>query len=259
MGARAGDYLMQLEYAAPTVVIGAPEPKPANFWERFELAYMQRAESVFTYRFHSLSTMQWHFGLGEFPAADYRERTSLVARQAFTRSVVTAAREAALGLPFMIWLDEQRGFLTDLVLNSLDNDEEAAITPLSPAYRELERSWWKRLSESRDYRYGIRPFQTSPYVFVSKGFWKGDSLLVLADLRYHYRNFADHQFELALSMPLTHGLAVDVGTAYQFGRHADIKQMTLKLSKQFAKGGMLHVGMTVQARPTFLVGMSLPL
>ena len=94
---------------------------------------------------------------------------------------------------------------------------------------------------------------------MSTGIWKGDSLLALADLRYHYTHFADHEFEFALSVPLAHGFSIDFGTAYQFGRHDDTKRMVLKLFKQFNGGGIVHVGMEVQEHPKFLVGISLPL
>jgi hypothetical protein len=94
---------------------------------------------------------------------------------------------------------------------------------------------------------------------VSSGIWSGDSLLALAHLRYHYRRFSDHQFEVALSVPLARGLSFDVGAAHQFGQHEESSTMVVKLTKQMKGGGMVHVGMVAKERPTFVVGLSLPL
>jgi hypothetical protein len=259
VSARADSYLMQLEYEPTTARLGLPNQEPVTFWERFEFAFVERAERVFTDRFHSLNTMNWQAEMASRTADDFREHTSHVASRAFARSVTTSFRDAAFTLPIMVWLKDRQGFLADLVKQSVDSEDEEAVAPLDPSYRVLERSWWRRLAKSRDLHYGLRPFRTSPYLFVSKGFWHGDTLLVLADLRYHYEDFANHKFEFALSVPLTQGFSIDLGTAYQMNRHDDAMQMVLKLSKQFSRGGIVHVGMEVQEHPRFQVGLSLPL
>ncbi len=159
----------------------------------------------------------------------------------------------------MDWLDGQRGFVADFVLDSLDTVEEESINPLNPSYRVLEKSWWRRLSERRGFRYGLRPFQISPYAFVSTGIWRKESLLAMAHMRYHYRHFSEHHFELSLSVPVSRGVSFDVGAAKLLGRQSEATKLVLKLSKQLAGGGIVHVGMEAKDHPTFLVGMSVPL
>jgi hypothetical protein len=140
----------------------------------------------------------------------------------------------------------------------VDSVAEEEVAPLDLRYRPVERSWWQGLSDSGGVHYGIRPFRTSPYTFVSLGIKQGDDLLMLANVRYYYRNFADHRFEIALSVPLAQGLAFDVGTSYQFGRHAAEGGVVVKLFKEFKSGGILHVGAEVREHPAFFAGMAFP-
>jgi hypothetical protein len=250
---------MQLDYKVPKLVIESPEEMPVTFWERFDHAFGNNSDKLFSDRFHSINTLNWYLDPVDGGFESFGDRASRTAAGALSRSVVTGFREAVNDLPFMDWLDGQRGFVADLLLDSLDTVEEESVNALNPSYRILEKSWWRRLSESRGFRYGLRPFQISPYAFVSAGIWNKDSLLAMAHLRYHYRHFSEHQFEMAISVPLSRGVALDVGASQLLGRHADPTKLVLKLSKQFKGGGIVHVGMEVKDRPTFLVGMSLPL
>lgn len=250
---------MQLQYEVPPILLRWADPRPATFWERFEFSFEDQAERIFTDRFHSLNTINWHFELAGRAADDFRDNSAHAASRSLSRSLAISFREATFDLPLLVWLREHRSFFADLVLNSMEASGEEAVAPLNLSYRLLERSWWERLAASRGFSYGIRPFQTSPYAFISAGIWNGDSLLMLAHVRYHYRHFADHQFELAVSVPLAPGVSIDVGTAYQFGRHEDATRLVVKLSKQFAEGGIMHIGLEAQEHPRLLVGLSLPL
>ncbi len=256
---RACAQLMQLEYKVPKLVIESPEEVPSTLWERFDHAFRNNSEKIFSDRFHSINTLNWYLDPVDGGFESFGDRGARTAAGALSRSVVTGFREAAIDLPFMDWLDGQRGFVVDLLMDSLDTVEEESVNPLNPSYRILEKSWWKRLSESRGFRYGLRPFQISPYAFASAGIWNKDSLIAMTHLRYHYRQFSEHQFEMAVSVPLSRGVALDVGAARILGREADSAKLVLKLSKQFKSGGIVHVGMEAKDRPAFLVGMSVPL
>ena len=256
---RACGQLMQLNYKVPKLVIESPDGVPVTFWECFEYAFGNNSEKIFSDRFHSINTLNWYLDPVDGGFESFGNRATRTAAGALSRAVVTGFREAAIDLPFMDWLDGQRGFVADLLLDSLDTVEEESINPLNPSYRILEKSWWRRLSESRGFCYGVRPFQISPYAFVSTGIWNKDLLLAMAHMRYHYRHFSEHQFELAMSVPLSRGVSFDVGAAQRLGRDAEATKLVLKLSKQLKGGGIVHVGMEVQKHPTFLVGMSVPL
>jgi hypothetical protein len=255
---RASDQNVQVAYDFPIEYLELPKEKPVTLWERFEYSFELSGEKIFTDRFHPLNTTQWYL-LSDLSAENFREHTARVARNSFSRTIAVSARDAVFDLPFLIWLDDKRGFLVDLLFNSVTTYEELSVAPLDPAYRALERSWWKQLASSKHFAYGLRPFRTSPYAFVSRSFWSGETLLMMAHLRYHYSDFANHQFELALSLPLSDGYAIDLGTAYHFNRHDEAKRMVLKLSKQFDNGGIVHIGMEAQEHPRFLVGFSVPL
>ena len=125
--------------------------------------------------------------------------------------------------------------------------------------RVLERSWVE--SYGGESRFALRHPTVSDQSLCLRecGNLERRNPFVLVHLRYHFQQFTEHKFELALSVPLAHGFAIDVGTAYQFGRETEQRQMVLKLSKQMRNGGILYVGMEAQQRPTFLVGVALPL
>lgn len=258
INARASSQIMALEYKFPALRLELPAQEPTTLWEHFEHAVAQNTERIFTARFHPLHTAQW-FLSPDLNSADLHDQTTRAARGAMSRAVSVSAREVALDLPLMVWLEGQRNFLADFLLNSMGNVEETAVAPLDPAYRALERSWWQRLANNRNFSFGFRPFRTSPYAFMSTSVWSGDSLLMLAHVRYHYRNFADHQFEVAISLPLMAGVSIDVGTAYHLRRHEDLQRIVFKLARQFDNGGVVHIGVEAQERPTFLVGVAMPL
>ena len=150
----------------------------------------------------------------------------------------------------------QEEVLGGLLSESVDAVEEDAVAPTDPWIRPAELSWWKSLAERRVLRYGIRPFRADPYAFLSMRLKEGDRLMALGHVRYYFRDFADHRFELALSLPVTKGFALDIGTAYQFGRHEDEKKIVVKLFKPL-KRGMIHLGVEIEKEPTLLAGLSM--
>jgi hypothetical protein len=168
-------------------------------------------------------------------------------------------REATVDLPLMAWLDDRQEFLADLLENSVGNSDEESVAPLNLSYRVSERSWWEHVSQTGQTFYGLRPFRSDPYAYFSFGIKKDDTVLLLGHVRYYYRNFADHSFEFAMSLPMANGLSVDVGTSYQFGRHDEEKKMAFKIFKEFRNGSVMHVGFDIQTRPAVFAGISVPI
>ena len=202
--------------------------------------------------------MNWSIELAGSDYEDFRERTTSAARHALSKSIVYGVREAAVDLPIMLWIKDRQGFLADFLRNSVDSVGEEAVAPLDVSYRLVERSWWKRLTESGQVSYGIRPFRTSPYTFLSLGIKDGDRLLLLGHVRYYYCHFADHRFEISLSVPLAHGFAIDLGTSYQFGRNGEEERLVVKVSKELKAGGIVHVGLEARERSAFFAGIAFP-
>lgn len=254
--AHAGDQNVLIQHNDFPAPVEAP-PGEA-FLERFTVAFDRQVDETFADRLHPFNFMNWSIELADYGHDHLRERAASEARDAFTKSVVYGIREATVDLPILAWLEERQGLLADFLRNSLDAVGEEAVAPVEVSYRPAERSWWQRLAEDGDVHYGIRPFRTSPYAFLSFSVKDGDTLVMLANMRYYYRNFANHCFELALSMPLPHGLAVDIGTSYQFGRRVEQDGLVVKVFKEFKSGGILHVGLEARQHPAFFAGIAFP-
>jgi hypothetical protein len=259
IGASAATYQFEAQTGAPHAQLKLADETPMTFWERLEFATLQRAEETFTDRFHSLNTLTWQTEMASRNAVDFRDYTTGQASRALTRSITTGFREVAVDLPVTSWLKEHRSLLSELVLRAVDTADEAAVAPVDPSFRLRERSWWQQVSANRDFRYGLRPFRTSPYAFVSGNVWRGDAHVVLAHVRYHYRQFAEHQFEFAVSVPLAGGYAMNLGTVYRPADEADQHRMVFRLTREFAAGGLFHVGFEMRDGPNFLAGVTVPL
>jgi hypothetical protein len=250
----AADPAADNDYSRFAVSIEMPRKELLPMWERFDVAFSERADDVFADQLRSFKMIRWNIEFADWNFDHYRQRTSSAGQHAFTKSITDSAREAATDLPFFAWLEEHQSFVGTFVRNSVGNVEEESLSPLSPSFGGVERSWWRRLADQGELRYGLRPFKTNPYAYVSYGIKDGDTLLLLTHVRYHYDHFADHQFEFAVSVPLAYGLAVDVGTSYQFGQHGEEKKLVLKLFKELKKGGIVHVGFEVKERPMLIAG-----
>jgi hypothetical protein len=252
----AADESVDLQYGKFTAPIASPQRETFTLWDRFKVSFDQRVEDQFANRFHPLSAMNWSMDLGD--GRTPHERATRAARRTLSKAVVRGAREAAVDLPIMVWLKDRQGFVADLLENSVGSVAEEEVAPLDTSYQPEERSWWGRLPEGGDVRYGIRPFRTDPYAYMSLTLRDGDDLLLLGHLRYHYRSFADHCFEVALSVPLPHGFAFDLGTSYTMGRPLDEEPVAIKLFKEFKSGSILHVGLEARSRPGLFAGITVP-
>ena len=254
--AHASDQSVQLQYGSPSVPLESPPGDTIR--DRFKVAFDQRANDQFADIFHPFNVMSWTSeSVGK--EADYlNERATHAARNAFSKSAVYGLSEATVDLPVLLWFDERQGILADFFRRSLGNVGEEAVAPLDPMYRPAEQTWWKRLEEKNEVRYGIRPFTTSPYAFLSFVLKEGGTACLLGHIRYHYVSFAEHRFELALSLPLGRGLGFDLGTSYQFGRRGHQEGLAFKLLKELKSGGVLHVGMEAREHPAVFAGIALP-
>jgi len=255
-GGHAADQSISLQRNNSAAAIESP-PGEAVL-ERFKVVFDQRVDELFTDRFHPFNVMSWNMELADNDSDHLRERAASAGRNALSKSVGDGVREATIDLPILLWLKERQGLLADFLRNSLDSVGEEEVAPLDVSYRFGERSWWQRLSESGAVRYGIRPLSESPYTFLSLGIKDGDALLLLAHVRYHYRHFAEHLFEIALSVPLAHGFAIDLGTSYQFGRRDAEERLVVKLFKELKGGGIVHLGLEAQQHPALFAGIALP-
>jgi hypothetical protein len=256
IGAHAADPNIDPQYESFAVSVEAPPPPPVVFRERFDSAFENNVNGVFLDRLQPLNIIEWNLQLpGKDFADNLRARAASGARSAFVDSIEYGARDAVADAPLIWWLDERNGWFADLLRGSIDNVAEESVSPLSLSYQGTEQSWWHSLLNNGGTHYGIRPFRTSPYAYVSHGITDGEKTLLLANVRYYYDRFANHRFELALSLPVAYGMMLDLGSAYEFGVRNE-QQVALKLLKELKGGGVVHFGIEVRERPMLIAGIS---
>jgi len=226
--------------------------------ERFSAAFDRRVNEQFADQFHPFNQMTSIRESVAMDASYLSDRATSSGRNAFAKSAVYGLRESTVDVPILLWLQERQGILADFFRRAIGNVGEEAVAPLDPSYRLAEQSWWKRLEEKNEVRYGIRPFTTSPYAFLSFVLKEGGTACLLGHVRYHYVSLAEHRFEVALSFPLGRGLGFDLGTSCQFGRHGHQEGLVVKLLKEFKTGGILHLSMEARDHTAVFAGVALP-
>lgn len=260
MTARGDDLGLELQQSiSEETVIVSPAQEALAFWDRFKSAFEERTADNFADRFHPFSSLNWNLRLEDGDPRHFQDQTSRGARKALTRSVTHGLREASVDLPLMTWLKDRRSLLADFLCDSLANVDEESLSPNELSYHATERSWWDRLSEGTGLRYGVRPFRTAPYAYAGISFRDAETVYLLANVRYVFRNFDEHKFELSLSVPLTHGYSVDIGAAYEFDRHATDPNLALKLFKKLSGDGIFYVSMNLRHEPAVYAGLSFAL
>jgi hypothetical protein len=249
---QAADPDAQLQHEFMSTVRDLSQEHANTFWAQFMGSCDHNLNGLFANQFHPLAVMNWNLRTDNNAA----NSATGAAGQALSQSVAYGAREATIDLPVVAWLDDHQSWLAGLLRNSFGSVEEEAISPTKLSYQPVEQSWWNRLSQDGNLRYGLRPFKSNPYAFLGWAIRDGDQLLVLSNIRYHYENFADHNFEFALSVPLMNHCSFDLGTSYQFGRHEDQKRLALKFNRALKAGGILNIGFELQKHPVLLAGLA---
>jgi hypothetical protein len=227
-------------------------------WEPFESAFAQSAVNVFADQFHPLQVMSRDIAFNAGGPGVWADHEVSTLGHALSQSFESGLREASLDLPVVSWLSQGPGFLARFVRNTVADEEEEAVDPLELRYRPAEHSWWRRLSSSRALSYGLRPLRTDPYAFLGWGIRNGGEWVLFGHARYYYDHFADHKFELSLSLPLGPHFSMNLGSSYRFGQHEEQKRLALKLLRALPGGNVLHVGLALRLRPALFAGISFP-
>ena len=259
LSVHATDSLINLETAPRDFLPKkTPDESSLSLWERFDHAFPERAEVEFSDTFHPFNMIK-RDGEGRVRLFDERfDDTVEMANDALYGSVNASLRDAALAMnfPIMIWLRDQEDFFANLLWDSLDSVEEQSVSPLDLSYHQAERSWWNEVAKSSRLRFGLRPINTNPYAFLSWRLRNSERVWLLGHMRYRFRNFSDHSFELGLSLPLANRLSFDFGTCYRLDQETAHKSLVCKLTKYLANDAVLFAGVEVQSHPVLIAGVS---
>jgi hypothetical protein len=247
---------IRLEYFTNSPALFEGDEQPSSFWQRFESEFQERSAEVFADRLHPFKLVTWGLQERSGRGARIAEAASDAARGSIMKSATYSLREAVLGFPTLEWVKDNPGLVYELLRNSVDEVHEESVSPLDPAFGLAERSWWNRLRSGGHFKYGLRPFRTSPYAFLSFRVNDGKLLYLLGHVRYHFHNWTQQSVELALSLPLPHGFAIDAGTSYELWQKEQAHRVVVKLFKHFSSDGIVHVGFEVKERPMVLAGLA---
>ena len=234
----------------------SPPPKPVVFWQRFDYAFDSRANDIFADTLQPLNVIRWNVDLrGKDFSDSFRERAASRASGAFIRTAEYGARDAAMEIPLVLWLDNHQSWFANFLRGSIDNTSEETVKPLDASHEGFEQARW-RDEASRGTHYGLRPLRTSPYAYVSQGFGDVEHTVLLAHMRYYYDQFARHRVEFALSVPLEYDMSFDMGTSYQFTSH-DRERLAVKLVRELKGGGVAFAGFEVRQHSALIAGITL--
>ena len=249
---------IRVQYPSEHAWLPALPTDPDSFWRRFDAAYQERSHDIFADRLHAFRLVTWSLDRGDLLAGGIPASAAAAAQGSLTKSVVYGLREAALELPPLAFLKENPNFFVELLRGTLEETVEESVAPLDPAYGRAERQWWRRLAAGDRLRYGLRPFRTDPYLFVSFRLSKDEKLPLLGHVRHYFRNWQEQRLEVATSLPLPRGFAVDAGTSYDFSEAEHEHKFVIKIFKEFKSGGIIHVGFESKQRPVLLAGLAFP-
>jgi len=257
VGARAAEPGASPEFASHfSLSLVSPPPEPVVFWQRFDYSFENKANDVFADALQPLNVIRWNMDLrGRDFSDSFRERADSRARGAFIRTAEYGARDAAMEMPIVLWLDDHQSWFANLLRGSIDNTTEETVKPLEASREGLQQARWRN-EASRGTHYGLRPLRTSPYAYVSQGFSDGERTVLLAHMRYYYDHLSRHRVEVALSVPLAYAMSFDVGSSYEFASH-DQGRVAVKLVKQLRGGGMAFTGLEVRQHSALIAGITL--
>jgi len=146
-------------------------------------------------------------------------------------SLRTAAIEV---LPFDRWQDYWLGRLTHFITGTIGNPQEEHIEVTSISYSAV-RSSWEKENEKGGIQWGLRPWRTTPYVYLlaHAGRWDGRPLITFEG-RAGYTLMGSTHIEGRLTLPLPASFRIAGAGSVDPGRPGS------------RDAGMPHLGITLE-------------
>jgi len=121
----------------------------------------------------------------------------------FTRIGVDSLRNAAVeSFPTEFWQEHWLGWFGNLINGTLGNSEEERVQLTTVSYSAV-RSSWEKSGKSSSIQWGLRPWNTSPYIYflVQAGHFERRPVLTL-ESRAGYTLFGSSKVEARLTLEL---------------------------------------------------------
>jgi hypothetical protein len=183
-----------------------------DFWKRYSQELGDTSYS-FLDRFGVQTMSRWMWK-ADRDGYNIHEEYNSQGRNAFTRAGLDSLRETAVDiLPLDMW----QNWAGDLFRRSVGNTLEERTSMVSGEASAAETLWLfkqglMRRSWIRDY--GLRPFRTTPYAYISFNLGRqGDAPIAILDLRAEYKLFGKDRVGARLTIPFTENYHFVVGAS----------------------------------------------
>jgi len=199
-----------LYYASPYLGIPITTESDAALDKLFrEITSSSSDDVVFDQMSTAGARLDWLHQQDRFGYGSLQSLNSEGARL-FGRIGLDSLREVAVGaLPLEMWQDHWEGWFGNFLAGTIGNPEEEHVRYTSASYSAV-RTTWERGNDDAGLQWGIRPWRTSPYVYVlaKAGHYDGRSL-IMAEGRAGYTMFGSSKIEgrVALALPASFQLA----------------------------------------------------
>jgi hypothetical protein len=137
----------------------------------------------------------------------------------FGRIGLDSLREVVAGaLPLEMWQDQWEGWFGNFLAGTIGNPEEEHLRYTSVSYSAV-RTTWERGNDDAGIQWGIRPWRTSPYVYVlaKAGHYEGRSL-IMAEGRAGYTMLGSSKVEGRLTLALPANFQIAAGASFDPAR-----------------------------------------
>lgn len=187
--------------------------------------------------------------------------TAGMARNLAFSGVRQGLREAFTSIPNVVDFRARYGGFGDFVVNSIGKVEEGNVDPDDLTVIRPELSLLEDLHHERRIQYGIRPFSTSPYVFVTTRISLDGTDILFLDARYGEKELTGQWASVVAGFPIG-GCIVTFGGEYRTyarERNEDAFTLNFGIQREFAWGRFSVGGGIVTSHPSFLAAFTRPL
>lgn len=231
-------------------------PSRDSFFELFRSTLEDEAPILFEDQLHPLQDAK-RIMRHLYDSEGYRNSVNSAAVGALSLSLSYSAREAFLQTPIMDWLLERRDTFATLLKNSIGSVEEEEVRTVDASYRPSAERWWKRLSEN-GLRYGVRPFQTDPYLFVGYALGPREEPVAFVNTRYYPAHLSEQHADVSVSFQGLPNTTLDVGASFRFGNH-ERASAALRLTRIVGTHGVFFVSAKMGQETSCFAGFSMPM